>query len=162
MARPAAKKDSRFDRAIRQASNRIVKETLAELPANMSLGELVKEFDRSKYGVQLRELSLREFAESLGGAVGTGSPRTMAASPAEPAEARGRKTFKTRTLKGRVAYDAAISAALTKRGTMNAETIGSVVGGESDQIRKCMKRLMDLGQVRKTGQKRSTEYHWKG
>ena len=162
MARSSSIKTS-LDRALRQASIRIVREALANLPARTSMGDIIDEFSRSQYKNDFRSLTVAEFLAALGGeASARAVPAAPRRAPASKVSGSRKKSYNTRTAEGRARLDAAISAFLQRVGSAGSETIQADIGGKTAQVREACKRLMKAGRVTKQGQKRATVYIWKG
>ncbi len=100
-------------------------------------------------------MSLKDFVGAVGGA----DPKAAGRS----AKKTGRKKkVNTRTAEGRETLDKAISEFLASSKTARAGEIRKAVGGTSHQVRQSVSRLMAAKRVTRKGQKRGTEYSWRG
>lgn len=164
-----------LDRAFQDMASQIVREAIGKLPRSMTMGDLYNEFSGSAYASIFHEMPLSTFATAIGGGQGGGGAagagaKTGTRGPGRPKgsknagttrRASGGKSWNTRTEEGRQQLDAAITQAFESQETLNAEQLREAVGGKPPQLRESLKRLMDQGLVRKTGEKRATRYHWK-
>ena len=145
----------------------VLAKTIGSLPGKTTMGELVDSFRGEAEG-GFREMTLREFVAYSGGASPRrGRPSSASSEEAAPSRRSSRssgsaKSWNTRTEAGRIKLDEAIAAFLAENSPARAEAIREGVGGTAAQLRQGLTRLMDAKSVRKKGQRRATEYHWKG
>lgn len=148
-----------LDQAFAEASLRIVHDAIKDLPANMTMGDLIDEFGESEYNEHFREMNLGDFVSSMGGRRQAAAPRK---TNRRSGGGGGSKKFNTRTSEGRDALQSAVAEALGEAGQASSEELRRQIGGTPAQLRQALARLKDDGKVKVTGQKRATLYHWKG
>lgn len=128
---------------------------LAEL---LSDGELtIGELSRVKgdLGDTIRQLTINEIRD--GGTLPAGRPRSASAT-----KTTRENDVDTRTGAGRRAYQEALLEALrASSNPVAAPDLRSTLGGTSDQARRALNRLIELGKVSYTGKARGTRYQAK-
>lgn len=82
-------------------------------------------------------------------------PETPTAPGAAPAAAKAAATTNSRTQADR---DAAVLAEVSRHGPASSTVIHTAVGGKLDEVRASLKRLVDAGQVTRSGERRFTRY----
>jgi hypothetical protein len=91
-----------------------------------------------------------------------GRPPGKSASPATPAARKPKAGGKpnVRTEAGREQFDQELLAALTAAGgdSVSASTLREAVGGDPNQIRTALNRLIEAGEVTFSGKARGTRY----
>jgi len=151
---------SSLNRAFDDASRRAIKDFLALVPGSIAFGKLLDQLNASPYLEHLRKLTLDEFAEAIRSVpariVGARLPRAKAAAPTPK-----RRSYNTRTAKGRQRLDADVEGALRSLGNASATDLRDAVGGTPAQIRGALERLAKRRLVSRKGQRRATRYIWK-
>jgi DNA-binding transcriptional ArsR family regulator len=79
------------------------------------------------------------------------TPTTVVA----PAAAKSAATAGSRT---KADFDAAVLAEVSRQGPASSTVIHTAVGGKLDEVRASLKRLVDAGQVTRSGERRFTRY----
>ena len=143
----------------------VLAKTIKSLPGKTTMGELMDSFRGEAEG-SFREMTLREFVAFSSGSTPRASRSTVsegAAPSRQSSRSSGNaKSWNTRTEAGRTKLDEAIASYLAENSPARAEAVREAVGGTSAQIRQGLVRLIEAKSARKKGQKRATEYHWKG
>lgn len=152
-----------FEKATRQA----IKEALAAISNNTSIGKLLDQIADSPYLDNFRSLTVQEFIDALTGAGSRGGPRaTRRTSSEKKVSVAGkpgrRKSYNTRTEQGRKKIDLAVAGFLQETGEASAEGIRKATAGTPAQLRQSLDRLVKQKKVEKTGQRRGTRYRWIG
>ncbi len=170
MARRSNKMQNALEAAMAEVSQDIMLRAIANTPKDMSLGDFIEAMDRTTFAADFRALDLGSFHAALGQTTVSrrrgrpaGKATKRGARKTAPKGGRKKKGFSTRTQAGREALDAAIAEALKSAGApVRSEVLKAGTGATPNQIRQSLARLMEAKQVAKKGEKRATEYRWKG
>jgi len=137
--------------AMDSASRQAMREAIGTLPADTTLGSLLKELGTSQPGSMLRSMPLSELASLLST---NGHVTETSVRPARKHKKATRAVKRTPT--------GSVRAYLRKAGKAKAEAIRAEVGGTPAEIRQTLFELKDEKLVRRTGKGRATTWHWRG
>ncbi len=138
--------------AMDTASRQAMREAIAKLPPETTLGSLLHDLGASRPGSILRSMPLGELATLLS----TNGEVAQNGSSAPPKRRRKATRAVKRTSNG------SVRAYLRKVGKARAEEIRADVGGTPVEIRQTLFELKDEKLVRRTGKGRATTWHWRG
>ena len=154
---------AKLDEAMKEASRAIMLRAVESMPRDITMGEFIDAMDGTDFASEFRALDLDAFQSALGAAPAPRRGRPAGRKKAATKKSAGKKGHNTRTQAGREALDAAIADCLKEAGgPIRSEVIKATTGATPNQIRQALARLDEAGKVKKTGQKRATEYRWKG